>query len=63
MIKGESIVINGATAFTLNQAAKLLNFEIGRTKLMTSLWMTIPLALLAAGAGWGLERGLRHQRQ
>ena len=34
MFKEESIVINRETAFTLNQAAKLLNFEIGRTKLM-----------------------------
>jgi hypothetical protein len=34
MFKEELIVFNGATVFTLNQAAKLLNFEIGRTKLM-----------------------------
>lgn len=34
MTKKETFVINGETAFTLNQAAKLLNFEIGRTNLM-----------------------------
>ena len=34
MVKEESIKINGESVFTLNQAAKLINFEIGRTKLM-----------------------------
>jgi len=34
MFKEETMVINGETAFTLNQVAKLLNFEIGRTNLM-----------------------------
>jgi phage antirepressor YoqD-like protein len=34
MFNKETTVINGETVFTLNQAAKLLNFEIGRTRLM-----------------------------
>ena len=37
MFDEEPMVINGETTFTLNQAAKLLNFEIGRTRLMKLL--------------------------